>query len=154
MTDQTQTVAWHNDFALKEKTVAQMRAHREADEFLQLAYREPDPLTPSGFRGCFLGCILPQSHEETIKGCNWHSAAIDLFGLTRRVVIAAEAIFDNLPSDMCADFAVDVVETIPVGADLDGIGGLWILSFEDPAKAAVMLLDALRSAPVPVKALA
>jgi hypothetical protein len=164
MTDNTKTLAWHNDPDLKDRTVARMRMHQAYDEIEPGRYRTPDPTRPSGFRGCFLGCVLPndvdtemirmmitRSTDSVTAPGGWHSKAIRLLGFPIGLILTAEAIFEDIAVKDAPAFAVAVLEAVPVGADLTEIDRLGMKCHWEggtPSEGAHDFLEALRHAPV------
>ena len=112
-------LAYNNDPKVKQKYVNRMIAHRKADEVIQ----------GEGFnngRGCAIGCTLDKYDHNA-----W---AIEICGddggehveLGRLV----DGIFESLPKDKAPQFAQDVLEAIPHGADLSLVTTefkLWLL---------------------------
>lgn len=144
-----QVLAWHNDPQLKADAVRRMQEHRKADEFIQGHYFFPDISRPSGFRGCALGCLI-ESIETRDRYPSWHWAAEMEFGINNLVARKIDDIFESLEFEDAADFAVEVLEVIPVGADLSHCMEQWSLVTEkDPMQAARSLIELLKNAPVP-----
>jgi hypothetical protein len=157
-------LAWHGSAELKADAVARMRAHREADTFIQGSYLEHDPRAARKYRGCFHGCLTTEVLAaergvpvEEIRGyeTRWCRAAKRLFGIPYSLADAFENVFERQESFKSAgEFAVEVTEAIPVGADLSGVleaattsrcscgctAGIWT---------AESLIEALKAAPVP-----
>lgn len=142
-------VAWHGDPALKAEVAARMRLHREHDEFLQGLYQLINPKYASGYRGCLIGCTLPPEpipdHEHVAlyhanggvepssPPFGWHGRVEQLYGIPRPVGHLLDKIFENLPVDdgQHAQFAVESVEAVPVGADLTMVPSLLMLDILD-----------------------
>ena len=95
--------AFHGDPAVKEKYLARVKAHREADEIIKGLYWEDG-------KGCAVGC--------TIHGDD-HQAYETELGIPARLAHLQDWIFENLPNGEAKDFPVDFLEAIPVGADLE-----------------------------------
>jgi hypothetical protein len=144
-------LAWHGNPQLRETTVRRMRQHRDADELIQEAYRITDANTLSGFRGCFIGCLLPNDHRpepDQSSTWRWHIPASEMYGIPVNVLEAVEAIFEGIDESDAPQFAVDVVEAIAVGADLSKVSYLCeYLDEGDPLDEwAERVLDALKDA--------
>jgi hypothetical protein len=141
-------LAWHNDHTLKAEAVAAMRAHRDADELIRGTYLESFPESPSGFKGCFHGCLTTGrlAAEQGISVVEfvrtsypegWHADGERLWGIPVRLGSVLDKLFESLPEGW-SDFAVDSVEAMPVGADLDAAVDRWLLDLlVDPERGVV-----------------
>jgi hypothetical protein len=151
--------AWHTSTDLKAEVMERLRAHRAADSFIQGFYQLPDPQHATGYRGCALGCTLPKlspkdfaALEDCDDGRPWWERIEREYGIPAEVARLVDYTFEEQDSfNSAADFAVAVIEAIPVGADLDFIEDAWMFDAE-PAAAARWLIDALTNAPAPVPA--
>lgn len=124
-------LTWHGSAELKTKTVAAMKQSREEDRFIQGKYFKLDWNTENNrpgtdFRGCALGCLVAAESkafaaflEQTGDSENWHDVAEELYGIHAGVARRIDDLFEALPVSDCASFAVDVLEAIPVGVELD-----------------------------------
>lgn len=143
-------IAWHGDRELRDRIVQRMREHRKADSFIRGEYQLIDESYPLGYRGCAIGCLLEPGADPEGDPCErWWIQVEDQFGIHRDVAEAIDSIFESYRySDDASDFAVDVIEAIPVGADLtevaEWIGEESIGDYEQ----ADDLLERLRLAPV------
>ena len=168
MTEKTPLLAWHGDPDLKEQVMAKMKQHRVQDEFIQGNYQILDAETASGYKGCALGCTLELrpsyiSVGDTEWGDNavippelgWHQEVQSQYGIDRRVAHLIDTVFEAQEDYREAgDFAVAVIEAIPIGADLQFIHPLFIGKLYDddmwsPKAKAQTLIDLLAKAPVP-----
>lgn len=141
--------AWHGDPVLKAEVLQRMRAHRAADTIIQGLYQEIDPGLALGYRGCLIGCTLPADPIPDDHGPNWHRRVEREYGIPIGVAMVLDDLFELLPVAGCADFAVDSIEAIPVGADLSNVisDRPWDDAYDyrgNPDD----LLDRLRSAPL------
>jgi hypothetical protein len=97
--------AFHGDPAIKEKYLARLKAHHEADEIIQGTGWENG-------RGCAVGCTLnnysPVTYETELGLPEW------LAGLEDRI-------FEGLPPVMAKQFAVDFLNAVRVGADVSEV---------------------------------
>jgi hypothetical protein len=122
----TTTLAWHGDPALKAEVMARMRQHRAEDEIVQGVYQQLYPGKAGAYRGCAIGCTLPRLPIAYNRGGaylvdlndNWHGEVERLYGIPVYIGLRIDWTFEDLPIGDCADFAVAVVDAIPVGADL------------------------------------
>lgn len=134
--------AWFGDPDLKSSVAAKMRKHRALDEIIRGSYQEPKSINDqvTGFKGCALGCILPQMYTyvddpawdgfprdrwlrsedaETYQESGWSGLVEKYYGIDRRVAGCIDNTFEEQTSfETAARFAVAVIEAIPVGADL------------------------------------
>lgn len=157
----TKMLAWHSSAALKAEVMGRLRDHRKEDEFIQGNYQVLDSMAASGYRGCAIGCTLPVQRSVLLGGGepNWHREVERLYGIDYSVAIVVDNLFEDLPVGLCGDFAVNVIEAIPVGADLSGVLGAWRGRRgrgDETAMgwAAANLIKCLHEAPVPVPVLA
>lgn len=138
MTTTVPVLAFHGDQALRDATVARMRAHRKQDDFIQREYTLILGRTDAPrLRGCFHGCLTTERYAEvegiTLRqadrriGSGWHWETERLFGIPRAVGSLLDNTFEGLPAEEAGGFAVAVTEAIPVGADLTGICDRLIL---------------------------
>lgn len=129
---------WHGDPELKARAVARMAAHRAADRIVQGTYFTTSAMAV-GWRGCFHGCLTAEAlaaqrgiHiSQLIHGVarhgNWHVQGERLWGIRVSVGMVLDRMFEALPSEDCADFAVEATEALPVGADLSRVDDRWLL---------------------------
>jgi hypothetical protein len=109
--------AFHGDSAVKEKCLARLKAHHEADEIIQ----------GTGFEnghGCAVGCTL-NNYD--------HSAYENELGLPRWLAHLEDRIFEGLPAKDAQQFAVDFLEAVPVGADVEKVR--WLLAIQRHTRA-------------------
>lgn len=163
MTDKL--LAWFGDPALKERVVLKMKEHRAKDEIVRGTYQDffvydkelgRDVLTlpteegvaPEGstYKGCAVGCTLPPISQKYDDGdFNWHQEVEKHYGIDSYVAWLIDEIFESQDTfEEAAQFAVDVIEAIPVGADLS-----WFEETRYGPHSAERFLETLRKAPVP-----
>lgn len=112
--------AWHGDPELKAAAIQRMKEHREDDSIVQGIYQMRDPSKALGYKGCALGCMVREQakpHDVTFA-----LLIEETYGIPDNVAPAIDDAFETLDFKDCAEFAVAVVEAIPVGADLKGAG--------------------------------
>ena len=151
-------MAWMGDPGLKEQVLLKMKQHRVEDSIVQGKYQEFDPVLASQYRGCLIGCTLPRrvtlNPDPVNYHSTWHESVRRRYGIPIRLVYLLESIFEGLPEGRCADFAVESIEAIPVGANLNWVVEEWD-KFEGDAdwvsysQMEEELFKLLRSAPVP-----
>lgn len=123
--------AYHNNPAIKERLLAQVRAHRAADEIAHGAYVARDP--DGRMRYCAVGCTI---HSEV------HAAYESIFGCPEALAELQDSIFERLPAGPDLLFPERFLEAIPVGADLSRVGYrflLWLLM--DPIQGVSRVAD-------------
>lgn len=163
VTDTKPVLAWHGDPELKAATVARMKAHREADDFIQRRYLLVDAAAAKGFRGCFHGCLTAEAiaAEKSIPLAAagdlafwwenaWWEEAERLFGIPADLGALLDDIFEAQASYQAAgDFAVRVTEAIPVGADLTNVFDDFCPAHCDHSDDVGCLIAIIAAAPVP-----
>lgn len=119
------TTAWFGSYILKQGVSLRMRQHRAEDSIVQSVYQVDAPELASKYRGCLIGCTLPkQSNQDVVR---WHKEVAKLYGIPEPIGHLLDSIFESLPTANCAQFAVDSIEAIPVGADLTAVVSDFIL---------------------------
>lgn len=138
MTEAEPLRAWHGSANLKAEVLARVHAHRRADEIMQGTFQVLDPEAASGYRGCLIGCTLPVQPKredyryEVRRPINgWHAEVQRLYGIDQQVGAALDVTFESLDPGHCADFAVDSIEAIPVGAALTTVVSRWVATLMD-----------------------
>jgi hypothetical protein len=120
-------LSWHNNPALKAGVLERMREHRRQDTIIQGAYQRFAPDKAIGYRGCAIGCTLPVQPEISIHhatrepmrpALGWHKEVENEYGIPSLFGHLIDHVFECLPKGEHAEFAVDVIEAIPVGKDL------------------------------------
>ena len=101
-TEETTMRAWHNDPALKQATVAEMAAHREADNLVKGVYWE-------GGKGCAVGCLIHSGN---------HAEYEPRFGIPQALARLEDAIFENLPNADAMLWPERFLKAAQPGADL------------------------------------
>ena len=102
--------AFHGDPAIKEKYLARLKAHHVADEIIQgIGY--------NGSHGCAVGCTVNKYD---------HRAYENELGLPQWIARLEDRIFESLPAGDAQRFAVDFLEAVPIGADVENVR--WLLA--------------------------
>jgi hypothetical protein len=108
--------AFHGDEAVKQKYLARLKAHHAADEIIQ-------GQGWNGSHGCAVGCTLneydPKAYENEL-------------GLPQWLARLEDRIFEGLPAVEAKQFAVDFLEAVPVGADVENVR--WKLASQRHAR--------------------
>ncbi len=98
-------LSFHGKQEIKDKYIARVKAHAAADEIVKGVYWEYG-------KGCAVGCTV---HS------NQHDAYEDELGISWRMAIMEDGIFEKLPNDEAKKFPLQFLEAIPVGIDTDRI---------------------------------
>ena len=96
-------LAFNGDTKIKEKYIARVKAHQEADEIIKGTYWENG-------KGCAVGC--------TIHG-NKHDDYETELGISWRIALLEDSLFEKLPNELAKKFPLEFLESIPVGCDTD-----------------------------------
>lgn len=158
-----QQLAWFGDPELKERIVQKLKQHRAADQFVHGHYQTTlllsDDLQDRYWKGCALGCMLPFGVVPEGSGNPdvWHRLVAVTFGLTEDVATVIDNCFEGQDNfALAGNFAVAVVEAIPVGADLSLLELCTEYVHDDEcchdmtsAQWAAEVIAALATAPVP-----
>ncbi len=107
----TKLLAYHNDPALKERTVAEMKLHREADQIVQGMYWDDG-------KGCAVGCM---THDPN----GGHEKYPTLWGIPEQLAWLEDTLFESLSVEDSKEWPVRFLEAIPVGADLSRAWDKW-----------------------------
>jgi hypothetical protein len=150
ITNETKPLAWLGDPGLKEEVVLRMKEHRAEDSIVQGHYQSYAPELASQYKGCLLGCTLPQMGADV----GWHYEVEKRYGIPVPVACLLEDLFENMEDfDEAAEFAVESIEAIPTGADLAAVTAYWFADYQtmpwNGEKHKAKVLDLLRNAPVP-----
>jgi hypothetical protein len=97
--------AFHGDPAIKAKYLSRLKAHHVADEIIQGQGWD-------GSHGCAVGCTLNKYAHEVYE---------TELGLPQWLAHLEDRIFEGLPPKEAQQFAVDFLEAIPVGANVEEV---------------------------------
>lgn len=98
-------LAFHNDPKIKEKYIARVKAHADADEIVKGIYWENG-------KGCAVGC--------TIEGSD-HSKYETELGIPEILARLEDGLFEEMSNEDAKKFPLQFLEAIPVGADLSQV---------------------------------
>lgn len=135
--------AWFGDPDLKEQVVLRLKKHRQQDEIVQGFYQEYSE-TESGYRGCAVGCTLPPmfkydkqlfstqpegqkrwinpGDQAVWEEDGFHGLIEKYYGVHEQVARLIDNVFEEQDTfEAAGDFAVAVIEAVPVGADLSQV---------------------------------
>jgi len=110
------TLAYHGKQSVKDKYLARVKAHYDADEIIQGVYWENG-------KGCAVGCTV-----ET--GDNSHEAMAKELGIPLSIVHLEDKIFEWLSNGKAKEFPLRFLHAIKPGADLSKVEyrfKLWLL---------------------------
>ena len=106
--------AFHGKKKIKEKYLARVKAHYEADEIIKGKYWENG-------KGCAVGC--------TIHGSS-HDAYPKELGISWRLALIEDSIFENLQNGEAKKFPLQFLKAVPIGADTELVYKkfvIWVL---------------------------
>jgi hypothetical protein len=148
--------AWHGDAELKARIVARMKQHQKDDEFIKGVYQLIDPEAAAGYRGCAVGCALdrqPHYLDDLVMDPEhgWHEELERQFGIPFGLGMLIDDIFETLDPPANGQFAVDILDAIPVGAVLssdieDQVEGCY--DHAAAVRSAAELLAVVKAAPL------
>lgn len=110
-------IAYHNDQSIKASIIAQLEAHRAADEIVKGRYWEDG-------EGCAVGCTLHSSN---------HAEYEPRFGIPQMLARLEDCIFEGLPNAAAQTWPIRFMSAVRPGADLSRVGWQflhWILTDE------------------------
>ncbi len=106
--------AFHGSKKIKEKFIARMKAHMNADELIQGSGW-------TGKKGCAVGCTLDNYS---------HFAYEAELGIPFTIAILEDNIFESLSKKESATFPLEFLKAVPVGVDLSLVYNkleIWVL---------------------------
>jgi hypothetical protein len=115
MKERTNTMlAYHNDAAGKAVILAQLQAHRDADQIIQGVYWENG-------KGCAVGCTIHSGK---------HAEYEPRFGIPQVLARLEDRIFEGLPNAVAKDWPLRFMAAIRPGAELSKVWpqfAAWLL---------------------------
>lgn len=114
------TLSYHNDVNLKKLIIDEMKIHQNKDRMIKGSYG----FYESGkFKGCAIGCSIKSINKILGKDydTNSHDKLSNTLGIPIWLFKVQDSFFECLPSDYCNQFAIEFLESIPVGIDLESI---------------------------------
>lgn len=97
--------AFHNDIAVKDKLIAHLKAHYDADEIIKGIYW-------GNGKGCAIGCAI---HS------NDHGLYEKLFDIPEWLARVQDRIFEGLPNDKAKKWPLLFTKSVKIGVDLNKI---------------------------------
>jgi hypothetical protein len=112
-------LSYHNDPSLKSLVVQEMKKHQAQDQFIKGSYGEVN----GKFKGCAVGCTIDS--VNVILGKSYDTSSHDVLegaiGIPEWLSILQDSFFENLPVGENSQFAVDFLDAIPVGVNLEPV---------------------------------
>lgn len=117
-------LTFHNDPQIKEKYLARLKTHAAADEIIQ-------GTRWANGKGCAIGCTLEKYDHKGFE---------TELGIPEWLARLEDRIFEGLPNADAKNFAVDFLEAVPVGVELERVKwGFLVFVLEENAKTITQL---------------
>ncbi len=109
-------LTYHNNKKIKSSIVAEMKKHQKNDQFIKGSYSKMN----GKFKGCAVGCAIDSFNIRLGKAYknDSHKAFEEAIGVPEWLARLQDGVFENLPDGESSQFAVDLLDAIPVGVDL------------------------------------
>ncbi len=113
-------LSYHNDENLKCLVVSEMKKHQEKDQFIKGAYDEE---VNGEFKGCAVGCTIDSINLILGKSyrTSEHKVFEEAIGVPEWLARLQDSFFENLPRTENGQFAIDFLQSIPIGINLEPI---------------------------------
>lgn len=113
-------LSYHNDENLKKLIVCEMRKHQEQDQLVKDTYCREEG---GKFKGCAVGCAIDSINIALGKRYrnSDHKVFEVALGIPEWLAHIQDYLFEHLPIGDNSQFAVDFLEAIPVGVNLDPV---------------------------------
>lgn len=110
-------LSYHNDENIKKLIVFEMRKHQEQDQFVKNTYGREEG---GKFNGCAVGCAIDSINIALGKRYrnSDHKVFEEELGIPEWLAHLQDSFFEVLPIGENSQFAVDFLESIPVGVNL------------------------------------
>ena len=117
---ENKTLSYHNDNSLKALVIAEMKNHQNDDRFIKGSYGF---YSFGEFKGCAVACAVNSVNKILGKQYDTSSHCVlqETLGIPGWLSKIQDAFFECLPWGECDKFAIDFLEAIPVGIDLEPI---------------------------------
>ena len=114
-------LSYHNDENLKKLVVAEMKNHKVQDQFVKGRYSNYEK--GSKFKGCAVGCTIDSLNLVLNKSydIDEHSVFEEAIGVPGWLARLQDKIFEGLTDNENSQFAVDFLDSIPVGVNLEPV---------------------------------
>lgn len=117
---ENKTLSYHNDANLKKLVIDEMNNHQKQDRLIKGTYGVYESGT---FKGCAIACAINSVNK--VLGKNYdtksHEALSESIGIPLWLSKVQDSFFECLPNEYCDQFAIDFLESIPVGVDLEPV---------------------------------
>ena len=112
-------LSYLNDVKLKKEIVEEMKKHRKNDQIVKGTYGKENGM----FKGCAVGCAIHSLNIRKGKDLPYdgHRYFESELGIPEWLARLNDKIFEGLPGGDNTEFAVDFLQAIPVGVDLESI---------------------------------
>jgi hypothetical protein len=113
-------LSYNNDINLKNLVVSEMIKHKEQDSFIKGAYCCH---VNGRFYGCAVGCAIESLNRVLGKDYNTdtHSSLQESIGIPPWLSKVQDDFFECLPGEYGSKFAIEFLESIPIGVDLEPV---------------------------------
>lgn len=113
-------LSYHNDANLKDLIVQEMKNHQLNDQFIKGTYEEE---IDGKFKGCAVGCAIDSFNIKLGKSYlnNDHEAFEEAIGVPQWLAYLQDRLFEKLPNEKSVQFAIDFLDSIPVGVNLNPV---------------------------------
>ena len=125
--------AYNNDKKLKERFIAELQKHYDADQIVRGTYGQEN----GTWKGCAVACslrsldVIDSKDMKTKYGT--HKEYETRLGIPEAIAHLEDKIFEELPADKAKDWALRFGKAVPVGADLSLVTPkflFWLLNDE------------------------
>ena len=112
-------LTYFNDPKLKEMIVEEMKNHQKQDQIIKGTYGKQNGV----WKGCAVGCAIHSINLRLGKEfpTDNHRVYEEAIGVPEWLARLQDTIFEGLPDKENSQFAVDLLEAIPVGVNLDKV---------------------------------
>lgn len=112
-------LSYHNDSNFKDMVVGFMKDHQLLDDIIKGSYGETE--YGKEFKGCAVGCTINSINKALGKSydTNNHKVFEESMGIPTWLAAIQEEFFEVLPCGHDSQFAIEFLESIPVGVNLD-----------------------------------
>ncbi len=113
-------LSYHNDANLKKLVIDEMKKHQEQDRMIKGTYGVYER---GDFKACAVGCAIKSVNKILGKDYDTksHEALSESLGIPVWLTKVQDSFFECLPNEYCSQFAIDFLEAIPIGIDLESV---------------------------------
>ena len=114
-------LAYHGKPELKSQVIADMRADIEDERLVSGKYWDD-------YKGCHVGCVvMARTGIQNDKYEDWHAQYEEAIGVPRDLARLFDGLFESLDNGKRQQFSLDVLEAMPVSADLSDVPRQWLI---------------------------